>query len=145
MTFITGLRPTNGEIVVYSIMSLCYLGAALLTVIMGHAQFYYRSSIAIHFLFPLCCLISTMKTLSLAMSGTIITNVKSGYVYFLYASEALIVPIFLNVIYEITYLVHKRRSVKFCGLFFDEGKRVKVITTPVRSFVLRNFIRILGI
>eukprot|EP00591_Stephanopyxis_turris_P012865 CAMPEP_0195518096 /NCGR_PEP_ID=MMETSP0794_2-20130614/12227_1 /TAXON_ID=515487 /ORGANISM="Stephanopyxis turris, Strain CCMP 815" /LENGTH=286 /DNA_ID=CAMNT_0040647007 /DNA_START=380 /DNA_END=1240 /DNA_ORIENTATION=- len=83
--------------------------------------------------------------MSLAMAGTIIKNPDSLYLKILFALQATIVPILLNAIYEVTYLVHKRRSVNFCGLFFDEGKRVKYISTVLRSFFLRNLIRMLGI
>lgn len=52
------------------------------------------------------------------------------------------VPILLIVVFEITYLVHKRRSVNFCGMLFDEGVRVK--NTRFMSFMLRNSIRTLA-
>ena len=58
------------------------------------------------------------------------------------------VPIYLVTIFELTYLIHKRRSVHFLGMYFDEGrlgKRVKgVFSTPCKSFLARNFIRILS-
>jgi hypothetical protein len=52
------------------------------------------------------------------------------------------VPILLIVVFEITYLVHKRRSVNFCGMYFDEGVRVN--NTAFMSFMLRNSIRTLA-
>ena len=53
------------------------------------------------------------------------------------------VPILLIVVFEITYLVHKRRSVNFCGLYFDEGVRVN--NNVFMSFMLRNSIRTLAL
>ena len=44
--------------------------------------------------------------------------------------------------FEITYLVHKRRSVNFCLMYFDEGVRVR--NTAFMSFMLRNSIRALA-
>lgn len=44
--------------------------------------------------------------------------------------------------FEITYLVHKKRSVNFCLMYFDEGVRVK--NTAFMSFMLRNSIRALA-
>jgi len=46
------------------------------------------------------------------------------------------------VIFELTYLVHKRRSVNFCGMYFDEGARVE--STAYTGWVLRNSIRALS-
>ena len=40
------------------------------------------------------------------------------------------VPILLIVIFEITYLVHKRRSVNFCAMYFDEGVRWEHVLFP---------------
>jgi hypothetical protein len=54
------------------------------------------------------------------------------------------IPILLDVLYEVCYLVHKRRSVNFFGLEFDQGHRVKILSSTTRSFVLRNFIRVLS-
>jgi len=48
-----------------------------------------------------------------------------------------IVPSILMTTFEITYLVHKRRSVRFCGIQFDEGRRVK---TTFNSWLLRNIV-----
>ena len=58
-------------------------------------------------------------------------------------ARAFEVPILLIVIFEITYLVHKRRSVNFCLMYFDEGVRVK--NTAFMSFLLRNSIRTLAL
>lgn len=46
------------------------------------------------------------------------------------------------MIFEITYLVHKKRSVNFCGMYFDEGVRVN--NTAFMSCMLRNSIRSLA-
>ncbi len=56
--------------------------------------------------------------------------------------RTLEVPILLVVIFEITYLVHKRRSVNFCGMYFDDGVRVN--NTAFMSCMLRNSIRSLA-
>lgn len=45
------------------------------------------------------------------------------------------------ITFEITYLVHKRRSVNFCGIQFDEGRRIK---TTIKSWLLRNFVGIVA-
>jgi hypothetical protein len=58
-------------------------------------------------------------------------------------TQPVIVPVLLLVTFEITYLVHKRRSVKFCGISFDEkGRRNK---NTFRSWVLRNLVNMLSL
>jgi len=52
------------------------------------------------------------------------------------------VPILLIVMFEVTYLIHKRRSVNFCGMYFDEGRRLN--NTQAMSCMLRNSIRSLA-
>lgn len=32
---------------------------------------------------------------------------------------AAVIPLFLVIMFEVAYAVHKRRSVKFCGIVFD--------------------------
>jgi hypothetical protein len=64
------------------------------------------------------------------------------YSYFFLPPRTLEVPILLVVIFEITYLVHKRRSVNFCGMYFDDGVRVN--NTAFMSCMLRNSIRSLA-
>ncbi|CAM9246335.1 unnamed protein product [Laminaria digitata] len=44
--------------------------------------------------------------------------------------------------FEVAYAVHKRRSVKFCGIVFDQGHRRSV--EPC-SWFLRNFVRIVAV
>lgn len=53
-----------------------------------------------------------------------------------------VTPILLMTTFEITYLVHKRRSVNFLGIKFDEGRRIK---TGLKSWVLRNVVGVVGL
>ena len=59
------------------------------------------------------------------------------------------VPILLVTVFELTYLVHKRRSVSFYWMHFDEGRLGQsvqgVFSTPVKSILFRNLLRILAI
>lgn len=52
------------------------------------------------------------------------------------------VPILLLTSFELCYLIHKRRSVNFCGIWFEQGQRVP---TMIASFVLRNMFRFLSL
>jgi len=104
--------------------------------------------VSARYLFPLVCLIMSIENAALAAQGSFFTDTveENKLVQAVYALQALEVPILLVVSFELTYLVHKKRGVNFCGMYFDEGRRVqKIITTPVKSFLLRNLIRILAV
>lgn len=60
----------------------------------------------------------------------------------IFVLQTLEVPILLIVMFEVTYLIHKRRSVNFCGMYFDEGRRLN--NTQAMSCMLRNSIRSLA-
>ena len=60
----------------------------------------------------------------------------------IFVLQAFEVPILLIVMFEVTYLIHKRRSVNFCGMYFDEGRRLN--NTQAMSCMLRNSIRSLA-
>jgi len=145
MTFITNRKPDVVEQIVYAILAFFFFLCSIKIAKIGHIQPWYRNSYTIRFFFPLSCLISMAENIVLAFEGTFFKEPESIYLKVLYVAHAMVVPILLNATYEICYLVHKRRSVNFCGIFFDEGKRVKIISNPVRSFVLRNLVRALGI
>ena len=53
------------------------------------------------------------------------------------------IPVFVIILYEAGYLVHKRRSVTFCGIKFEEKQRV--IQSNVVAGVARFWIRILAL
>jgi len=120
----------------------------------GRSRRHYRSFFSVRVLLPIALFISALENAALAASGLIYdglvekegdeeenfdNNVFIKTVYFLQTFE---VPILLIVIFEITYLVHKRRSVNFCGMYFDEGVRIK--NTAFMSCMLRNSIRTLA-
>eukprot|EP00612_Vaucheria_litorea_P000191 CAMPEP_0171451748 /NCGR_PEP_ID=MMETSP0945-20130129/123_1 /TAXON_ID=109269 /ORGANISM="Vaucheria litorea, Strain CCMP2940" /LENGTH=320 /DNA_ID=CAMNT_0011976259 /DNA_START=276 /DNA_END=1238 /DNA_ORIENTATION=- len=54
----------------------------------------------------------------------------------------IVMPLFLVAVFEMAYNVHKARSVKFCGIVFDQGHR---IDTEPCSWFLRNIVRILAL
>jgi len=83
----------------------------------------------------------------LATSGLFLDkNINdSVFLKVVFVLQACQVPILLVTIFELTYIVHKRRSVNFCGMYFDEGRRVQsIITNGFKSFLARNFLRILA-
>eukprot|EP00521_Asterionellopsis_glacialis_P006376 CAMPEP_0195283806 /NCGR_PEP_ID=MMETSP0707-20130614/2229_1 /TAXON_ID=33640 /ORGANISM="Asterionellopsis glacialis, Strain CCMP134" /LENGTH=299 /DNA_ID=CAMNT_0040343041 /DNA_START=492 /DNA_END=1391 /DNA_ORIENTATION=+ len=55
--------------------------------------------------------------------------------------EATLVPSLLISFFEITYLVHKTRSVQFCGIYEGHSRS----KNPVRTFLLKSCIRIVAI
>lgn len=96
--------------------------------------------------------ILTLENISLAVSGLYYDElandgIDNNYESSLFMKAVFIlqpfeVPILLIVVFELTYLAHKRRSVNFCGMYFDEGRRV--YNTAVMSCMLRNSIRSLA-
>jgi len=118
-------------------------------------------------LFPIALCILALENAALAVSGRIYDNMEVNvnvnteengdgggdvvetenfdnniFIKAVFVLQAFEVPILLIVIFEITYLVHKRRSVNFCGMYFDEGVRIK--STAFMSCMLRNSIRTLA-
>lgn len=102
-------------------------------------------------LFPIALFILALENAALAASGRIYDDLEEKgeenfdsniFIKAVFVLQTFEVPILLIVIFEITYLVHKRRSVNFCGMFFDEGVRVN--NTLFMSCLLRNSIRTLA-
>lgn len=154
MTFIDNAseKPSTSQIVLYSLVSVAFFLSALHIARKTHRWRHYHRIWTVRFLFPLACIFCTLENIALAASGSILQQQLADSNIFLkivFVLQAIQVPIFLLVIFELTYIVHKRRSVHFCGMFFDEGRlgrRVQgVFSTPVKSFVLRNLIRIISI
>lgn len=153
MTFIdnSAEKPTPTFIILFSIIAFFYLLCALFTFHRSNTRRHYSRIYSIRILFPLACLSCLAENIAIAASGSIIDKKLSHHdlLKVIYVLQAFQVPIYLVVIFELTYLVHKRRSVHFCGMFFDEGRlgrRVKgVFSTPVKSFVFRNLIRFIAL
>ena len=101
-------------------------------------------------LFPIAILILALENAILAATGKIVANSKEDdtpvkenpLVKSILILQCFEVPILLIVIFEVTYLIHKRRSVNFCGMYFDEGRRLN--NTQAMSCMLRNSIRTLA-
>ncbi|KAL3797846.1 hypothetical protein HJC23_006884 [Cyclotella cryptica] len=154
MTFIdmTGGAPSPGLIAGYSILSVVSLACTGWAVHLGRTRLHYHSFFSVRVLFPLALFILTLENIALALSGLIYKDLENDGVDNNYDSNLFMkaifilqpfeVPILLVVMFELTYLVHKRRSVNFCGMYFDEGRRV--YNTAVMSCMLRNSIRSLA-
>ena len=100
---------------------------------------HYKDNKIIKYLFPLSLLILTYNNLvhifgaSISHQGAIACSV--------FVLQPIVVPILLLLTFEITYVLHKRRSVNFCGIQFDEGRRRKL---KFKDWVLRNLVRIIS-
>jgi hypothetical protein len=155
MTFIdiTGGDPSPGLIAGYSILAVVSLACTLWAIHLGRSRLHYNSSFSVRILFPVALAILTLENIALAISGLIYDKLEndgvddSNYDSYLFVKAIFIlqpfeVPLLLVVVFELTYLVHKSRSVNFCGMDFDEGRRVH--NTAVMSCMLRNSIRTLA-
>ena len=59
-----------------------------------------------------------------------------------YALHSFVVPLILIVAFEQSYVIHKRKTAKFCCIGFDRGHRLKAKTNVVRDlykFIFLNF------
>jgi hypothetical protein len=154
MTFIdiTGGKPTPGLIAGYSILVVVSLLCTAWAVNLGRTRQHYHSFFSVRILFPLALFILGLENVALATSGRIYDQLvgdgeganfdENYFMKAIFVLQALEVPILLVVVFELTYLVHKRRSVNFCGMYFDEGRRID--STAVMSCMLRNSIRSLA-
>lgn len=153
MTFIdnSAEKPTTFQILLFAVLSVLYLLSSIHAFYRTNTRRHYHRLYSVRFLFPIACLFCAIENIALAASGSIIQARmdNNGAVKVVFLLQALEVPIYLVTIFELTYLVHKRRSVHFCGMYFDEGRlgrRVQgVFSTPVKSFVFRNLIRFLAL
>ena len=155
MTFIDGqTQPPNiFQIVLFSILSASFVVCGLWVFYRSHTRRHYARVYVVRFLFPIACFFCATENLYLSSSNYFIAYSLDSLqqhpmLVALFVLQAMQVPIFLVTIFELTYLIHKRRSVHFLGMYFDEGRlgrRVKgVFSTPCKSFLARNLIRMLS-
>lgn len=152
MTIFDGVADFSiGFVVSFVVLSLISLLCFVKTVMIAYAKNHYQQVQTIRILFPAVCLVCCSVNAILACSPYILSgasppvpseNITIQVVLFLQTTQ---VPMLLMVIFEVCYLIHKRRSVNFCGMFFDEGRRVKILSTMFRSWMLRNVIRLLSL
>jgi hypothetical protein len=150
-------KPPSALVAGYAVLVVFYLLCGARAAHLGSTRSHYYNIYTVRFLFPLACVILALENATLASSPHFYDTAESSpdgrisvaqqsFLYFVFACVSLAVPILLVATFELTYLVHKRRSVNFCGMFFDEGQRIRrMITTPIKSFVLRNFIRAIAV
>lgn len=95
-------------------------------------------------MFPFSCLVFAAENVLLCLDGESFYSSVAARTCLdaVYALHTCLVPVWLVHSFEICYLIHKKRSVNWCGIYFDEGHRVK---TNLKSFLLRNCIGILAI
>jgi len=152
MTFIDPSQPlpSPGLIAGYIILTLVSLACTICAVQLGRHRRHYRLFFSVRVLFPIAILILGFENASLAASGKLMQQSEEGttmieahpLVRAIFVLQAFEVPILLVVMFEVTYLIHKRRSVNFCGMYFDEGRRLN--NTQAMSCMLRNSIRSLA-
>ena len=158
MTFIdvSQGRPSTELIVGFSFLCVVSVCTAVSAVILGNSRIHYQSFFSVRVLFPLALFILALENAAYAASGRMydvwVLGEEGGeshanlddspFIRAIIVLQTLEVPILLVVTFEITYLVHKRRSVNLCGIYFDEGVRVN--STALKSFMLRNSIRLLA-
>lgn len=155
-----GTEMSTSLSVAFGILSVIALLCFVQTAALAHAKNHYRHTNTVRYLLPFVCLVVSIENLGMALSrfllpksesdndgdiGSDRTQVQFVIIQVLTALQTTEVPILLLTTFEVCYLIHKRRSVNFCGMFFDEGHRVILVSSVVRSFVLRNLFRMLAL
>lgn len=117
----------------------------------AHSKNHYNQVKTVRYLLPFACIVFGLENLFLALKSFFLEPVlddnsfSSQIVYYiLLVLQTTEIPILLLVTFDICYLIHKRRSVNFCGLFFDEGHRVIRVPSRIRGALTRNSVRILS-
>ena len=154
MTFIdpTQQPPGPGLIAGYVILTLVSLACTVWAVQLGRHRTHYRLFFSVRILFPIAILILALENATLSARGKLMEQAQEDpnismvearpLVRAIFVLQTFEVPILLIVMFEVTYLIHKRRSVNFCGMYFDEGRRLN--NTQAMSCMLRNSIRSLA-
>ena len=94
----------------------------------------------VQFLIPLLGLLMAFEDVSLAVG---FASAPRGLEIVIVTVHACVAPVATLIIFEAGYLVHKRRSVNFCCIAFDEGRRVR--QSGILAIVLRFWIRLLAV
>lgn len=152
MTFIDNNSepPSTVQIILYCILTVAFMAITYKIIFQTQTRRHYHRVITVRFLLPFGLICCVMENIALACSGVIIQNEADDHILLkiIFVLQATQVPVFLLALFELTYKVHKKRSVHFCGMFFDEGRlgryKAGVFSTPVKSFVFRNLIRFLA-
>ena len=139
--------------IAFGILSFVAFICFIQTAVLAHAKNHYRQTKIVRYLFPFVCLNVSIENLGYALARFLISSdgnedfsvMGQAVIYFMAALQTTQVPILLLTTFEVCYLIHKRRSVNFCSMFFDEGHRVILVPTMVRGFLLRNMIRMIAL
>mmetsp|Transcript_6434 Transcript_6434/g.9350 ORF Transcript_6434/g.9350 Transcript_6434/m.9350 type:complete len:345 (+) Transcript_6434:168-1202(+) len=154
MTFIDNQSkiPSVVEICLFSVLAFISLICCYIAFRRCNKQSHYKSLYSVRLLLPFVCLLSAIENTALAISGHFIKsgNADNAGLKTIFVLTSFEIPCMLIVVFELSYLIHKRRSVYFCGIFFDEGRRVRqsqdgLLTSYLMSFLARNFIRCLAL
>ncbi|KAF0690140.1 Aste57867_18465 [Aphanomyces stellatus] len=130
------VQVASGAAVIYGLFAA--FGFVLLHFSYKYARKYYTQ--AAFLLPPFVCICVIYENIILATVGLdkSYTSVKVMLVF-----QSCIIPAMLLVCFEIAYLVHKNRSVNFCGISFDSGHRTN--RSDVKSNILRFAMWVVGL
>lgn len=132
-------NETTGFAVAFAILA----AASFISVIQGiyetsRKHLFDRYSLKI--LFPWASFVQVLEnaTLSLDVSGQ---DIPSWWAYVVYALQATVPPSLLLSTFDVTYSIHKTRSIQFCGVY-DGHTRTK---DPIRSCLLKTAMRAIAV
>lgn len=120
-----------------------WIFAAVAIVLFYYAMGYARKyrTMAAFLLPPFICLCIVFDNIVMATTGL---NRDKTTVKAMLAFHACVIPMLLLVCYEIAYLVHKQKSVNFCGISFESGHR-RMLGRNALSTCLRFAVWLIGV
>jgi len=147
MGFIDRDKPNTAMISGFTILCLISVVTTAIAAYFGATRNHYRSHWSIQFFFPIfVCFMSSVENFMMAIfhedpiQGE--EPFKNAFFTIFYILHAMMAPSMLLTTFDLCYLVHKRRSVKFCCISFDNrGHR---IANNAISCMWRNAIRALS-
>lgn len=152
MTFLLSYNVGATSAIIFAILVVIALVIAYGTARIAHSKDHYHQVRAVRYLLPIVCIIFAAENLFMACKTVFFESewdennkVQKFFIFFLLFLQTTQVPLLLLVTFDVCYFIHKRRSVNFCGMFFDEGHRVIRVSSVMRGTLWRNLIRIIAL
>jgi len=133
-------NETLGFVLAFSVLSLASTASLFQGLWETSRKHYLYNRDSLKILFPWASFVQVLENATLACSVAGL-NVSKDWSYIVYALQATVPPSLLLSTFDVTYSIHKTRSVQFCGIV-DGQSRSK---NPKIVWLLKVFMRILAL
>ena len=133
-------NETAGFAVAFAILAAASFIAVVQGIYETSRKHYLYDRYSLKILFPWASFVQVIEnaTLSYDVSGR---DVSSTWAYIVYALQATVPPSLLLSTFDVTYSIHKTRSIQFCGLYEGHTRS----RNPIRSFLLKIVMRCIAL